>query len=111
MNKLNIKYYFKTDIKNSNSILKRVQTFFDKFIKDLNEKSVIYQNLLYIDGGSGYYKEEKVYTYDMTNLVMIKAHHKEIIPQILIFCYMENNEVSFTALFLFMEISMKNFQI
>lgn len=96
--KLNVRYYYMKDIiENTNSILERVQIFLKQFIDGLNEKSVIYDNLLYIDGGSGYYKGEKVYTYDMTNLDMLKSHLREIFPKILIFCYMNNNEESFTT--------------
>ena len=98
LRKLNIRYYFMEDIiENSNSLLERVQIFLNQFIDGLNEKSVIYDNLLYIDGSSGYYKGEIVYTYDMTNLVMVKSHLREIFPKILIFCYMNNNEESFTT--------------
>ena len=86
LRKLNIRYYFMEDIiENSNSLLERVRIFLNLFIDGLNEKSVIYDNLLYIDGGSGYYKGEIVYTYDMTNLVMVKSHLREIFPKILIF--------------------------
>ena len=96
LNNLNFKYYFYSKIF-ENSILDKVFKFFDKFILSLNEKSVVYQNLSFLDGGYGYYNKEKVYTYDLTNLEMLKSHLREIIPQIFIFCYMNDNSASFTA--------------
>ena len=96
LNNLNFKYYFYSKIF-ENSILDKVFKFFDKFILSLNEKSVVYQNLSFLDGGYGYYNKEKVYTYDLTNLEMLKSHLREIIPQIFIFCYLNDNSASFTA--------------
>ena len=93
---LNIKYYFLSEIE-ENSILDRVMKFFDKYIDELNEKSVAYENLLFLDGGHGYYNKEKVYTYDLTNLKMLKSHLKEVLPKILIFCYIENDEIALTT--------------
>ena len=93
---LNFKCYFRSEIF-ENSILDKVYKFLDNYIDELNEKSIVYENLLFLDGGYGYYNKEKVYTYDLTNLATLKSHLKELIPKILIFCYMDNNEVAFTA--------------
>ena len=91
---LNIKYYFYSK-KFENSILDKVIKFFDKFIETLNEKSDVYQDLLFLDTGYGYYNHEKVYTYDLTNLEMLKPYLREIIPKFFIFCYMNDNSTSF----------------
>ena len=96
LNLLNIKYYIVQE-KVENSILDKVVTFFNKFIEGINENSVIYENLLFLDGGYGYYNKEMVYTYDLTNLKMIKSHLKDVLPKILIFCYIENDEIAFTT--------------
>ena len=96
LNNLNIKYYFYTN-NFENSILDKVIKFIDTFIKTLNEKSVVYQNLSFLDGGYGYYNKEKVYAYDLINLEMLKSHLREIIPQIFIFFYMDDSSASFTA--------------
>ena len=92
---LNIKCYIVQE-KVKNSILDKVFTFFDKYIEGINENSTIYEKLLFLDGGYGYYNKEMVYTYDLTNLKMIKSHLKDILPKILIFCYIENDEIAFT---------------
>ena len=98
LDKLNIKIYFNTKKNlNKDSILGRAIKFLNQYIKCLNRKSIVYENLSYLDGGYGYYNKEKVYTYDLTNLTMLKSHLKKLIPKILIFCYMENNEIAFTA--------------
>ena len=96
LNKLNLKYYYTSEAF-ENSIIDKVCKFFELYINCLNENSIVYENLLYIDGGYGYYRKETVYTYDLTNLATLKAHLKEIIPKIHIFCYMENDEIAFTA--------------
>ena len=96
LNSLNIKYYIISE-KNENSILYKVAKFFYKCINDLNENSEILENLFFLEGGHGYYNKEMVYTYDLTNLKMIKKHLKEVFPQILIFYYIENDEIAFTT--------------
>lgn len=84
--------------KNNNKyILGKVADFFEKYIANLNEKSAVYENFLFLDGGYGYYNYEEVYTYDMTNLKILKSHLTDILPQILVFCYNENEEIAFTT--------------
>ena len=96
LNSLNIKYYIISETV-ENSILDKVVKFFNNYIDGINANSSIYEYLEFLDGGYGYYNKEKVYTYDLTNLKMIKEHLKEIFPQILIFFNIENNEVAFTT--------------
>ena len=53
---------------------------------------------MFLNGGYGYFNQHKVYTYDMSNLEMIKSNLKNIIlPKIFIFCYIENEEISFST--------------
>ena len=96
LNSLNIKYYV-TSEKIENSILDKVVKFFDYYISGLNENSAVYENLLFLDGGHGFFNKEMVYTYDLTNLKMIKLHLKDIFPKILIFCNIKNDEIAFTT--------------
>lgn len=96
LNQLNIKYYFTSEIV-ENSILDRVFKFLNKFIDNLNENSAVYENFLFLDGGHGYYNKELVYTYDLNNLKMLKLHLKELLPRIIIFCYMKNDEIAFVT--------------
>ncbi len=79
-----------------NSIIYKVYNFFDEFIKGLSYDSIIFQSLLYLDGGIGFYKNEPVYCYDLCNLEMIKSHLKEILPEIIIFYSANNEEKAFT---------------
>ena len=79
-----------------NSIIYKVYNFLDEFIKGLSYESIIFQSLLYLDGGIGFYKNEPVYCYDLSNLEMIKSHLKEILPQIIIFYSAQNEEKAFT---------------
>ena len=106
LNSLKIKYYInrffnidseENNNKNDGYIMDKVVKFFEQYIEKINENSVVYDNFLFLNGGYGYYKNEKVYTYDMTNLEVLKSHLKDILPQILIFCYMENEEIAFTT--------------
>ena len=94
LNSLNIKYYFTSEIV-GNSILDKVFKFFDKYIDNLNENSAVYENLLFLYGGYGYYNKELVYTYDLNNLQMLKLHLKEVLPKIIIFCNIKNEEIAF----------------
>ena len=96
LKKLNIKYYYSSKISN-NSILDKVYKFLNNYIEEINEESIVYETLLYLNGGYGFYNQEKVYTYDLTNLDMVKEHLRGILPQILIFCYMENDEIALTT--------------
>ena len=98
LNKLNIQIYYNTESSlNQYSILGRAINFINNYIEGINSKSVVYENLLYLDGEYGYYNKEKVYTYDLTNLKILKLHLRQLIPKIIIFCYAENNEMAFTA--------------
>ena len=88
-NKLNIRYYIvsKSD---KNSILDKAYNFFNGYISKLTENSKIFKYLLNIDSGEGYYKGDKVYSFDMSNIKMVQSHLYELFPEILLFFYSEN---------------------
>ena len=50
----------------------------------MNEDSNIFFKLLEIDSGVGYFKEKKIFCFDMTNIEEIKAHLKDIFIETLI---------------------------
>ena len=81
----------------NNSIIRKVFNFLNEFIDGLKYDSILFQKLLYLDGGIGFYQKELVYTYDLCNLEMIKSHLKTSLPQLLIFYNIENGEKAFTA--------------
>ena len=83
-NEINIFYIILSDCE-KNSILDKTKTMFDDFILKLTENSKIFEYLLNINAGIGYYNKDKVYTFDMTTLYMLKNHLKEIFPKILVF--------------------------
>ena len=98
LKELNIKIYYNTENSlNQYSILGRAINFINNYIESINSNSIVYEYLLYLEGGYGYYNKEKVYTYDLTNLKMLKLHLKQLIPKIIIFCYAKNNEMDFTV--------------
>ena len=81
---LNISYYSFSDAK-ENSILSKIKAFYDKLIYLITENSCIFQNLLYINSGYGFYKSQPLYCFDMQNIKMIKEHLKELFPETLLF--------------------------
>ena len=78
--KLKIKYYPFSETK-TNSILYKVKEFFNNFIDLLTEDSKIFNYLLQIDSGIGYYQYNKVYTFDLRNVDMLKNNSKKLFPK------------------------------
>ena len=101
LNSLKIKYYIISNSEKEqkeNNILGKVVKFFEQYFEKINENSDVYENFMFLNGGYGYFNQHKVYTYDMSNLEMIKSNLKNIIlPKIFIFCYIENEEISFST--------------
>ena len=93
LNSLVMKNLFFSDKKN-NSIMNKVQKFFDKFLKDLTEESKIFSYLLQLHSGVGYCKREKVYTFDISNVDMVKNHLKSIFPKSLVIFNFHNKKIS-----------------
>jgi hypothetical protein len=79
LNELNFRFYFISECE-KNSILNKVQIFFDNLIDNITEESKIFNYLLYLNSGNAYHKKETIYTFGMYNEKMIKDHLKEIFP-------------------------------
>ena len=69
---------------------------FDEFISQLSDDSKIFEYLLNLDSGVGYYNNEKVYTFDMSNLEMIKNHLNELFPRVILFYNYDNENLGDT---------------
>jgi len=52
----------------NNSIMRKVFIFLNGVIDGLKYDSILFQKLLYLDGGIGFFKKELIYTYDLCNL-------------------------------------------
>ena len=96
LNLLNIRYFIFSDKTiQKDSIMDKVFKFYDKFINMITEESIIFPSLLNIDSGYGYYGHEKVYTFDLTNIAMIKSHLRQLFPKVLVFYYLDIDDLSF----------------
>lgn len=95
LKKINIKYIILSKIQ-KDSIIDKTRIFYNDFVSNLSENSKIFNYLLNLDSGIGYYKGEITYTFDMTNLETIKMHLKELFPNILIFYYYNNRVLANT---------------
>ena len=59
-------------------------------------KAKFFFYLLNLDSGIGYYNNQAVYTFDMSNLNMIKNHLKELFPRIILFYDYDNENLGNT---------------
>ena len=89
LNKINIKYFIVSECK-ENTIIGKAKKLYDDFVKNLTEDSKVFPYLLNLDSGTGYYENEMVYTFDMTNLELMKFHLSEICPKIIVFYNYQN---------------------
>ena len=78
------------------SIINKAKKMFDDFISKLSDESKIFFYLLNIDSGVGYYNNQAVYTFDMSNLNMIKNHLEELFPRIILFYDYDNENLGNT---------------
>ena len=90
LNELNLFYIISSECA-ENSIIKKAKKMFDDFISKLSDDSKLFEYLLNLDSGVGYYNNEKVYSFDMSNLKMIKGHLNELFPRIILFYNYDNN--------------------
>ena len=95
IDRLNLRYLIISK-KEKNSIIDRCYNFYNDFVDSITEDSPIFPYFLNINGGCGYYNKEKVYTFDLKNVKMIKSHLKLVFPKVIIFCYVENGEIALT---------------
>lgn len=91
-----IKHFILSERK-PNSILDRVYRFYNNFINELTEEDEIFFYLLQVDSGFGFFKKNKVYSFDITNIQMMKKHLKELLPKSLTFYNCDNDGIAFTS--------------
>ena len=83
---INIKFhYIKIAEIKKNTIMDLSLKFLNDYIDNLNEESPSFLNLVEINSGYGYFKNEKMFIFDMIGLSDLKAHLKEMIPSIICF--------------------------
>ena len=80
LNSLNIRNLIISERK-TNSIIDKVCKFYDNFIENLTEDSKIFFSILQLNSGIGYYKKNKVYTFDLNNINMVKKYLKSLFPK------------------------------
>ena len=95
LNELDLFYIISSECA-ENSIIKKTKIMFDEFISQLSDDSKIFEYLLNLDSGVGYYNNEKVYTFDMSNLEMIKNHLNELFPRVILFYNYDNENLGDT---------------
>ena len=95
LNSIDIKYYIVSKC-DKNSIIDKTKIMFNNFLSNLTEDSKIFTYLLNINSGVGFYGKEPVYTFDMTNVSMLKKHLEDIFPKFLIYYHFENDRLSET---------------
>jgi len=95
LKEINIEYYLVSECE-KNSIIDKAIHFYDEFVNNITEDSKVFQYLLNIDSGIGYYEGDPVYTFDMTNLETIKDHLKKLRPKFLLFFSYENDNIANT---------------
>ena len=79
-NSLKIKNFILSE-RQDNSIMDKVYKFYFKFIELLTEDSKIFFYLLQLVSGIGFFHEKKAYTFDLTNINMVKKYLKSLFPQ------------------------------
>ena len=79
-NSLKIKNFIFSE-RQENSVLDKVYKFYFKFIELLTEDSKIFFYLLQLVSGIGFFHEKKAYTFDLTNINMVKKYLKSLFPQ------------------------------
>ena len=94
LKKMNVQYSIVSKCE-PDSIIGKAIKFYDEYVKKLTDKSKIFHYLVNLDS-LGQYGENSVYTFDMTNLKMIKSHLEELCPKVIIFFTLENNNIANT---------------
>ena len=84
-------YYIISEAEN-NSVLSYTQKFFIDFISKLTEKHKAFDKLLELDGEIGFYKGESYFCFNMENIIEVKTHLREKLPDILTIYNNNNNE-------------------
>ena len=84
--------------KEDNSIMDKVYQFYQSFFNGLTEDSNIFFYLLQLNSGIGFSQRQKVYTFDLTTVEMVKNHLDKLFPKFLtIYDYNISKERSYQA--------------
>ena len=76
----------------------KVYQFYQAFFNGLTEDSNIFFYLLQLNSGIGFFRKQKVYTFDLTTVEMVKNHLNELFPKFLtIYDYNNSRERSYEA--------------
>jgi len=75
-----------------NSIIYYAINFYKQFVSYINEDSPVFMRLLEINSGFGYYKDQKVFNFNLLNVNDIKEHMLEIIPEVIYFFNSANSK-------------------
>ena len=95
MKTMNIKYYIMNNVEKY-SVFYYILNFFKEFIDQLNESSYLFFPLLELNSGVGFYRQDKVYCFNMININILKKHLKEIIPEVIISFSLNENQIALT---------------
>ena len=90
--KLNLRFFL-TNKKEVNSILDRSYKFYQNFITNISEDRAIFPYLLKAYNGCGYHDRKEVCNIDLKNLDMIKNYLRQVYPQVIVFCHIENDDI------------------
>ena len=72
----------------------KTKIMFNNFLSNLTEKSKIFKYLLNINAGIGFYKNEPIYTFDMTNISMLGKQLEDLFQKFLLFYRFENDKLA-----------------
>ncbi len=75
-----------------NSVLGLTQKFFSKFVENLSEEHKAFDRLLDLDGEIGFLNGESYFCFNMENLVEVRTHLRQKMPEIITTYYNEDND-------------------
>ena len=88
-------HYIKVEKIEKYSVINLAIEYLYNYINNLNTESAEYFKLIEINSGYGFYKSDKVFTYDMIDLCDLKNHLRESIPSV--FCFYSLDDIKNTA--------------
>ena len=87
----------KVDNVEKNSVIYLAMEFLNEYINNKNENSPSFFKLIEINSGIGFYKGEKIFSFDMIDLPDLKKPLKETIPSVICFYSLDDiDNKSFT---------------
>jgi len=78
-------HYVKVDNVEKNSVIYLAIEFLNEYINNINENSPSFLKLIEINSGIGFYRADKIFSFDMIDLPDLKNHLKETIPSVICF--------------------------